>query len=86
MMTKNEIADLVQRELREYRYVRPSGTLGVPFRSHRWMPGEELKRSLREPDRVLFADGGARWIVTETDGNGYFVFFDENAKHFGLVA
>jgi hypothetical protein len=85
-MTKTEIRNLVEKDIREYRYVPPSGTfLGVPFSEHKMNAQlEDLRRHLREPLLVPFSDGASRWIVTQTDQNGYFVFFDEDSSDYGL--
>ena len=85
-MNKNEIRELIEREIREYRYVLPTGTIGVPCSEQKMNAYiEDLNRHLCEPLLVPFADGASRWIITEIDSNGYFVFFDEKSTDFGLA-
>ena len=93
-MRAEEVEALVQREISEFRYEPPEGTIGVPCSAERVASEVEvLRAALVHPQlaTVEIADSGSPgpqrqlWLVTRTLENGYVVVFDSESRAFGLA-
>ena len=88
-----DVTALVEREIAEFRYKPPSGTIGAPFSSERVASEIELLRaSLVQPQLATVdidaPDPGRNrevWLVTRPLENGYLVVFDPESQRFGLA-
>jgi hypothetical protein len=90
-MRTEEVEAVVEREITEFRYESPDGTIGVPWSAERVASEvEALRASLIQPElaTVEIADTGSQrelWVVTRTLDNGYLVVFDSDSCTFGLA-
>lgn len=93
-MEADNVAALVDRELSEFQYAPPAGTMGTPFsREHVVAEIERLRAALVRPHLETVAIGAPDpgpsrklWVVTRLLDNGYLVVFDSESKRFGLAA
>ena len=92
-MRADEIATLVERQISEFRYSPPEGTIGTPFSAERVASELELLRASLVRPKLATVEIGAPdpephrqlWLVTRTLENGYLVVFDPSSQRFGLA-
>jgi len=93
-MTSHEVEALARREIAEFRYDPPEGTIGVPWSAERVASELEILRaSLIQPklatveiaDSVTPGPRRALWLVTRALECDYVVVFDPESRRFGLA-
>jgi len=85
-MIAEQIKTAALKEIDEYQYEIPEGTIGTPFSEDRMKKyAAELRAKLISPYKAQFQCGNRFWILTDFDETDLCVFYDEDAQEYGLA-